>query len=31
MLRGTDIRKSTSPDIDWESDFTTMTIEVSEK
>jgi uncharacterized GH25 family protein len=31
MLRGTDIRKSTAPDTDWESDFTTLTIEVAKK
>ena len=31
MLRATDIRRSTAPDVDWESDFTTMTIEVADK
>ena len=31
LLRGTDIRKSTQPDTDWESDFTTLTLEVKEK
>jgi uncharacterized GH25 family protein len=25
MLRGTDLRKTSQPDIDWESDFTTLT------
>lgn len=28
MLRGTDLRQSTKPDLEWESDFTTMTFEV---
>lgn len=28
LLRGTDLRKSTTKDIDWESDFTTLTMEV---
>jgi uncharacterized GH25 family protein len=28
MLRGTDLRRSTKPDVDWESDFTTLTIRV---
>lgn len=31
LLRGTDIRKSTQPDTDWESDFTTLTLEVKDK
>jgi len=31
MLRGTDIRKSKIPDVDWESDFATMTFEVAGK
>jgi uncharacterized GH25 family protein len=31
LLRGTDIRKSTQPNTDWESDFTTLTLEVKEK
>ena len=29
LLRGTDLRKSTKPDVDWESDFATLTIEVA--
>lgn len=29
LLRGTDIRKSTKPDSDWESHFVTLTLEVS--
>jgi hypothetical protein len=29
LLRGTDLRESTKKDIDWESDFTTLTIEVA--
>ena len=28
LLRGTDVRKSEKKDVDWESDFTTLTIEV---
>jgi uncharacterized GH25 family protein len=28
LLRGTELRRSSSPDTDWESDFTTLTIEV---
>ncbi|HYJ04530.1 MAG TPA: DUF4198 domain-containing protein [Chthoniobacterales bacterium] len=31
LLRGTDIRKSSRPDTDWESDFTTLTVEVKGK
>lgn len=31
LLRGTDIRKSNQPDTDWESDFSTLTVEVKEK
>lgn len=31
LLRGTDIRKSNQPETDWESDFTTLTLEVKEK
>lgn len=31
LLRGTDIRRSSQPDTDWESDFTTLTFEVKEK
>lgn len=31
LLRGTDIRKSSQPDTDWESDFTTLTLEVKGK
>lgn len=31
LLRGTDVRKSSKKDIDWESDFTTLTIEVAAK
>lgn len=31
LLRGTDVRKSTLGDADWESDFTTLTIEVKAK
>ena len=31
LLRGTDIRKSNQPDTDWESDFTTLTVEVKGK
>jgi uncharacterized GH25 family protein len=31
LLRGTDIRKSTQAEIDWESDFATLTLEVKEK
>ena len=31
MLRGTDIRKSTLPDTDWESDFATLTLEVAKR
>jgi uncharacterized GH25 family protein len=30
LLRGTDIRKSSQPDTDWESDFTTLTLEVKQ-
>jgi uncharacterized GH25 family protein len=29
LLRGTDLRKSTKQDVDWESDFTTLTVEVA--
>lgn len=28
LLRGTDVRRSLKPEADWESDFTTMTLEV---
>lgn len=28
LLRGTDLRRSTAKDIDWESEFTTLTVEV---
>jgi uncharacterized GH25 family protein len=28
MLRGTDLRRSTKPGVDWESDFTTLTIRI---
>ena len=31
LLRGTDVRKSTKSDADWESDFTTLTLEVKPK
>jgi len=31
LLRGTDLRKSTRADADWESDFTTLTFEVKPK
>jgi len=31
LLRGTDLRKSTRSDADWESDFTTLTLEVKPK
>jgi len=31
LLRGTDLRKSTRADADWESDFTTLTLEVKSK
>ncbi len=31
LLRGTDLRPSSKPDLEWESDFTTLTIEVGEK
>jgi uncharacterized GH25 family protein len=31
LLRGTDIRKSNQPGTDWESDFTTLTLEVKQK
>jgi uncharacterized GH25 family protein len=31
LLRGTEIRKSTSGDADWESDFVTLTLEVNVK
>ena len=31
LLRGTDIRRSSLPDTDWESDFTTLTLEVKQK
>lgn len=31
LLRGTDIRKSSQPETDWESDFTTLTLEVKQK
>lgn len=28
MLRGTDLRRSTKPGVDWESDFTTLTLRI---
>jgi len=28
LLRGTDLRRSDKPDLEWESDFTTLTIQV---
>ncbi|HEY5446194.1 MAG TPA: DUF4198 domain-containing protein, partial [Pyrinomonadaceae bacterium] len=28
LLRGTNLRPSTKPDLEWESDFTTLTIQV---
>lgn len=28
LLRGTEVRRSSQPDVDWESDFTTLTLEV---
>ncbi len=28
LLRGTEVRKSTKPEADWESDFTTLTVDV---
>jgi uncharacterized GH25 family protein len=31
LLRGTDLRRSTMQDVDWESDFSTLTIQVSER
>lgn len=31
LLRGTDVRKSTKTDADWESDFATVTLEVKSK
>lgn len=31
LLRGTDVRKSTKANTDWESDFTTLTLEVKAK
>lgn len=31
LLRGTDVRKSTRTDADWESDFATLTLEVKAK
>lgn len=31
LLRGTDLRKSTKSDADWESDFTTLTLEAKPK
>ena len=31
LLRGTDVRKSTKADTDWESDFATLTLEVKTK
>lgn len=31
LLRGTDIRKSSQPDTDWESDFATLTMEAKQK
>jgi uncharacterized GH25 family protein len=31
LLRGTDLRRSTKQDVDWESDFSTLTIQVSER
>jgi len=30
LFRGTDIRKSNQPNVDWESDFTTLTLEVKQ-
>ncbi|MBA2271057.1 MAG: hypothetical protein H0W20_10750 [Chthoniobacterales bacterium] len=29
LFRGTDIRKSNKPDVDWESDFAMLTLEVT--
>lgn len=29
MIRGTDLRQSTKPDLEWESDFSTLTIQTS--
>lgn len=31
LFRGTDIRRSNKPDVDWESDFATLTLEVAAK
>ena len=31
MIRGTEIRKSTAADVEWESDFATLTLEVAAK
>lgn len=31
LLRGTDLRRSTKQDVDWESDFSTLTIQVGEQ
>jgi uncharacterized GH25 family protein len=31
LLRGTDIRKSAREGVDWESDFTTLTVEAAKK
>lgn len=31
LLRGTEVRRSSQPDVDWESDFTTLTLEVAAK
>jgi uncharacterized GH25 family protein len=31
LLRGTDVRRTTEPDADWESDFATLTLSVSAK
>jgi len=28
LLRGTKLRKATQPEVDWESDFTTLTVDV---
>jgi len=31
LIRGTELRRSQKPDVDWESDFSTLTLEVSPK
>lgn len=31
LIRGTELRPATQPDLDWESDFTTLTFEVARK